>query len=213
MKKAKVKLVIEFFLLFILIPVSLPLDYPVGIKAGILLLGFVYVIYVLLRVVGISFKVKKEIAWTSFWKRILRQFIGIALLTSIYVYMVDANKLFCVPLNKPLLWVFILFIYSFLSVWPQEILYRTFFFTRYESLFSNKKLFIFINAIVFSLAHLFFKNTLVLVLTFLGGLLFAYTFVKTKSTSLVTIEHAVYGNWLFTVGMGDMLAFPGQETC
>jgi membrane protease YdiL (CAAX protease family) len=70
-----------------------------------------------------------------------------------------------------------------------------------------------VNAIVFSLAHIFFKNTLVLVLTFIGGLLFAYTFVKTKSTTLVSIEHALYGNWLFTVGMGEMLAFPGQEAC
>jgi hypothetical protein len=25
---------------------------------------------------------------------------------------------------------------------------------------------------------------------------------------LVSIEHAIYGNWLFTVGMGEMLAFP-----
>jgi hypothetical protein len=28
---------------------------------------------------------------------------------------------------------------------------------------------------------------------------------------LVSIEHAIYGNWLFTVGMGQMLAFPGME--
>jgi len=46
-------------------------------------------------------------------------------------------------------------------------------------------------------------------LTFIGGVLFAYTYQKTKSTALVAIEHAVYGNWLFTVGMGEMLAFPG----
>jgi hypothetical protein len=27
------------------------------------------------------------------------------------------------------------------------------------------------------------------------------------------MEHALYGNWLFTVGMGEMLAFPGAESC
>jgi membrane protease YdiL (CAAX protease family) len=64
------------------------------------------------------------------------------------------------------------------------------------------------NAIFFSLGHLFFKNTLVIVLTFLGGLLFAFTFNKTKSTLLVSIEHAIYGCWLFSVGMGSMLGFP-----
>jgi hypothetical protein len=25
---------------------------------------------------------------------------------------------------------------------------------------------------------------------------------------LTSIEHAIYGNWLFTIGMGEMLAFP-----
>lgn len=47
-----------------------------------------------------------------------------------------------------------------------------------------------------------------MILTFIGGLLFALTFKKTKSTLLVSIEHAIYGSWLFTVGMGEMLGFP-----
>lgn len=66
----------------------------------------------------------------------------------------------------------------------------------------------FLNAIVFSLGHIFFKNSLVIILTFLGGILFAITFNKTKSTLLVSIEHVIYGCWLFTVGMGAMLGFP-----
>jgi membrane protease YdiL (CAAX protease family) len=61
---------------------------------------------------------------------------------------------------------------------------------------------------LFSWAHIFFKNSLVMILTFLGGILFAITFKKTQSTLLVSIEHAVYGCWLFTVGMGSMLGFP-----
>ena len=79
--------------------------------------------------------------------------------------------------------------------------------------FRIKKILIFVNAILFSLAHMFFRNTLVLILTFVGGLLFAYTYFKTRSTLLASVEHAVYGNWLFTVGMGEMLAFPGMESC
>jgi hypothetical protein len=47
-----------------------------------------------------------------------------------------------------------------------------------------------------------------MILTFIGGILFAFTFKKTKSTLLVSIEHAIYGCWLFTVGMGEMLGFP-----
>jgi membrane protease YdiL (CAAX protease family) len=65
-----------------------------------------------------------------------------------------------------------------------------------------------INAALFSLAHVFFKNALVMLLTFTGGILFALTFRKTKSTLLVSIEHSIYGCWLFTVGMGEILGFP-----
>ena len=111
-------------------------------------------------------------------------------------------------LNKPIKWLVLLFVYSFFSVYPQELVYRTFFFKRYDGLFKNEALFIFVNAILFSLAHLFFGSTLVLILTFLGGFLFAYTYKKTQSTLLVSIEHALYGCWLFTVGMGEMLGFP-----
>jgi membrane protease YdiL (CAAX protease family) len=136
------------------------------------------------------------------------KFIGVALLTTLYMWLVDKNNMFEVVIHKPKLWVILLFVYSLLSVFPQEIIYRTFFFRRYQDLFNNEKLFIFINAIVFALGHIFFKNALVIILTFLGGILFALTFKRTKSTLLVSIEHAIYGCWLFTVGMGSMLGFP-----
>lgn len=211
--KSNYYLATELFLLFVLLPISLVITYPIALKASFILIGFIYISIILLRVEKISFKVKSSIDWKAFWKRILLLFLGVILTTTLYVFIIDSNKLFCVVLNKPLLWIAILGVYTLLSVWPQEIIYRTFFFARYESLFQNKKLFIFINAILFSLAHLFFRNTLVIVLTFIGGLLFAYTYHKTKSTFLASMEHALYGNWLFTVGMGEMLAFPGAESC
>ena len=137
--------------------------------------------------------------------------IPIAGLTIAYVLWVDPQALFYVPMNDPRLYVIILFVYTFLSVWPQEVLYRTFFINRYEGLFGNRAVLVGVNAVVFSLAHLFFRNTLVLVLTLIGGVLFALTFLKFRSTTMVSVEHAIYGNWLFTVGMGQMLAFPGME--
>jgi len=211
--KSRYYLATELFLLFVLLPLSLVVSYPIVLKASLVITGFIYISIILLRIEKLSFKVKSSIDWKAFWKRILLLFVGVIVITTAYVFVMDSNKLFCVLLNKPLLWIGILGVYTLLSVWPQEIIYRTFFFARYESLFQNKKLFIFINAILFSLAHLFFRNTLVIVLTFIGGLLFAYTYYKTKSTFLVSIEHALYGNWLFTVGMGEMLAFPGMESC
>lgn len=198
----------EFFLIFIIAPICMVINFSIWIKLCIGIIGFVYIIFVLLKVEGSRFKINHNLNWNQFWKQTFIKLIGIAIITTFYMLFSDKESLFVVMLNKPLMWMMLLFIYSFFSVYPQELIYRTFYFKRYETLFSNKKLFIFVNAIVFSLAHLFFKNTLVIVLTFLGGILFATTFNKTKSTLLVSIEHAIYGCWLFTVGMGNMLGFP-----
>ena len=198
----------ELFIIFIFIPVSFVMQFPLCTKAVIAFFGFLYVIYILLKVERAGFKISKHINWKSFWKTTAIKFVLISLITTAFLYVTDKELLFSVVLNKPLLWLLILVFYSLFSVYPQEIIYRTFYFKRYSALFKNEKLFIFVNALVFSLAHLFFKSSLVIVLTFLGGLLFALTYLKTKSILLVSIEHAIYGCWLFTVGMGSMLGFP-----
>ncbi|QHI39175.1 hypothetical protein IMCC3317_45770 [Kordia antarctica] len=198
----------EFFLLFIAMPVSLVLNYPIYLKISFISIGFFYILWMLLKVEKQRFKINESLDWKQFWRRTLVLLSAIILIMIAYVYFTDASKLFIVVRTKPLVWLIILFAYSLFSVYPQELIYRTFFFLRYDSLFKNKKLLVFINAIVFCLAHLLFNNTLVLILTFLGGILFAMTFVKTRSTLLVSIEHAIYGCWLFTVGMGEMLGFP-----
>ncbi len=198
----------EFLLIFILIPISFTIDFLIWIKMTIGIIGFAYIIFVLLRIEKNQFKIAPNLNWKKFFKQTLVKLLLIAIITTIYMWVMDKEHLFSVMLYKSKLWLFILFFYSFFSVYPQELIYRTFFFQRYRVLFSNQNLFIFVNAIVFSLAHLFFKSTLVIVLTFLGGLLFAITFSRTKSTLLVSVEHAIYGCWLFTVGMGNMLGFP-----
>lgn len=198
----------EFFILFVIFPVSLMLNYPLVVKLCLGIFGFLYVLFVLVGIEKLQLKMSSNLSWKAFWKHTLFKLLIISVVTVLYMVFVDVENLFVVVLNKPLLWVAILFVYSVFSVYPQELIYRTFFFKRYEALFSSEGLVIFINAVLFSLAHLFFQNTLVLLLTFCGGLLFAYTFKNTRSTTLVTIEHAIYGSWLFTVGMGSMLGFP-----
>jgi len=207
MKSVNYKLT-EFFIIFIVLPISFALQYPWQIKLIIGFLGFLYIIFILLKIEKNTFKIAPNLNWKLFWKETIVKLVLIALITSLFVWITDRENLFEVLRNKPKLWIFILFIYSIFSVYPQELIYRTFFFQRYQVLFSNEKLFLFLNAIVFSLGHIFFKNALVMVLTFLGGILFALTFNKTKSTLLVSIEHAIYGSWLFTVGMGSTLGFP-----
>lgn len=199
---------LELLLLFIVIPLSFLLDYSPIFKLAIGLVGFVYVVYVLLKVEKQHIKVAQNIDWKSFFKTTFSRFLIIVLVTTVFIWMTNKSLLFHVLLNKPKLWLFILFVYSLFSVYPQELIFRTFFFKRYRALFKSTLGFIIVNAVLFALAHVLFKNTLVLILTFLGGILFALSYYKTKSTLLVSIEHAIYGCWLFTVGMGSMLGFP-----
>jgi len=195
-------------MIFVLVPVSFAIPYSPWIKLGIGIIGFVYIVMVLLRVEKNRFKIAPNLKWKEFWKRTFLHLLVIIAITTIYVWYTDKSQLFNVMIGNYKLWLFILFFYSAFSVYPQELIYRTFFFQRYQILFKDYRLLILVNATIFSLAHIFFGNTLVMFLTFVGGIMFALTFYKTKSTLLVSIEHAIYGCWLFTVGMGNMLGFP-----
>jgi membrane protease YdiL (CAAX protease family) len=199
---------LEFLLIFIAIPFSFLYAYSVWLKVAIALCGFLYIIWVLLRVEKQRFAVSKFIDWRSFWRMLLKRGSLVIGFTIIYMLLIAPDALFSVLLNKPLLWIIIVIIYSITSVYPQELIYRTFFDIRYRNYFKNTWGFLLINALVFAFAHIIFWNALVLILTFIGGLFFAWTYEKTKSTLLVSIEHAIYGSWLFTVGMGTMLGFP-----
>lgn len=202
---------VELFLLFVVLPLSFLISYPIAIKLALTIIGFLYILIILKRNGLLKLRFPDKMYWKPFWKETVIKLAIVMIITGLYVLFVAPDKLFLVLIKKPHLWLMILFIYTFLSVWPQEIIYRTFFYERYQGLVKNKWLFVFINAILFSLAHLFLRSFLVQVLTFIGGMLFAYTYQKTKSTTLVSVEHAIYGNWLFTVGMGEMLAFPGAD--
>ena len=170
----------EFFLIYIILPISFALNYPFVIKAFLAVSGFVYVIYVLLKVEGNTLKIASNLKWGLFWKHVFIKLLIIAFLTIGYMWLTAKADLFHVLYRKPQLWMVILFAYAMFSVYPQELIYRTMYFQRYGSLFKNQSLFIFLNAIVFSLAHIFYRNPLVMLITFLGGILFALTYYKTK---------------------------------
>ena len=68
MQETKYKLV-EFFLIFIIVPISFVIEFPVWIKMVIGLLGFLYIIFVLLRVEKEKFRLSKGLDWKTFFKQ------------------------------------------------------------------------------------------------------------------------------------------------
>jgi hypothetical protein len=109
---------IEFFVAFIVVPISFVLEYPVLFKMVIGVSGFLYILFVLLRVENNQFKIAKDLNWKLFWNQTLLKLLAIIILTTIYVWWFDKTNLFSAVLNKPLLWLAILFIYSVFSVYP-----------------------------------------------------------------------------------------------
>jgi len=208
MKYNKTYLLGELTCLFILIPFVLFVDIHGFIKAGFVLIGIAYVIRTVIKNHFFTRRSFYTLPIKSYWKPIVFRFILLIIFSTVLMYSSDNEKLFIVVKTNPLLWVVVSIFYSTVSVYPQEFLYRSFFFRRYGLLVKNPYLLIAINALVFSFAHIVFKNFFVLIITLIGGVIFAITFYRTRSLLLTSIEHALYGSWLFTVGMGEMLAFP-----
>jgi hypothetical protein len=104
--------------------------------------------------------------------------------------------------RQPGFWAAVMLAYPVLSVYPQGVLYRAFFFERYAPLFPGRWTMIVASAAAFAFLHIIFRNPLAPALTFAGGLLFAYRYAETGSLATSCVEHALYGCWLFTVGLG-----------
>jgi hypothetical protein len=105
--------------------------------------------------------------------------------------------------EHPGFWALVMVAYPVLSVYPQGLLYRAFFFERYESLFPGNWTMNLASAAAFAFLHIIFRNWLAVGLTFCGGLLFATRYAETGSLATSSFEHALYGCWLFTVGLGQ----------
>ncbi|MEN0021114.1 MAG: CPBP family intramembrane glutamic endopeptidase [Planctomycetota bacterium] len=123
----------------------------------------------------------------------------------VFVSLVWPDQLFSFPRRAPQVWAVVMLLYPWLSAFPQEITHRAFFFHRYRCILPGRWQMILVNALVFCLLHVVFWNWIALGLTLVGGVLFAYTYDRTRSTLAATIEHALYGNTMFTVGLGSFL--------
>ncbi len=128
------------------------------------------------------------------------------ILASIFLFFFTKHlfpeKLFLIQKNSDNLIYKIFIFYPILSALPQEFIFCTFFFSRYKNLFKSKKSMIFMSSIIFCFAHIFVINWIAPLLGYIGGLIFAQTYMRTKSLFLVTVEHSLYGNTLFFLGLG-----------
>ncbi len=111
--------------------------------------------------------------------------------------------LFSFVRTRPVLWAAVMVLYPLLSVYPQGLIYRSFLMHRFAALFPSQFAMVLVSAIAFAWLHIIFRNPLAVALTFAGGLLFAWRYQATGSLLTSSAEHALYGCWLFTLGLGQ----------
>ncbi|MBU4565965.1 MAG: CPBP family intramembrane metalloprotease [Desulfarculus sp.] len=106
------------------------------------------------------------------------------------------------PSTHPQGWLLLLLLYPILAAYPQEVVFRGFFFQRYRPLFPDPRVMILASGVSFGLAHVFYGNWVAPVIAGLGGLLFGYRYLRSKSLVAVGMEHGLWGNLLYTLGLG-----------
>ncbi len=117
-------------------------------------------------------------------------------------WLFQRETFFWLPRKAPLFWLLIITLYPVISVVPQEVIYRVYFFHRFGKMFGSPAIANFVCAGIFGLHHWAFHNWIAVALTLIGGFKFARTYRQTRSLFTVSIEHAFYGGLLFTIGLG-----------
>lgn len=134
--------------------------------------------------------------------RTLRWFVPGALVVGGAFAIFRPDLLLTFPRVHPEVWLLLLITYPVLSVYPQEIIFRAFFFHRYHPLFPSVWGKVTASGIAFGLAHVIFANWLAPVMTAVIGIQFAFTYARTESTLQAAVEHGLWGVYAFTVGLG-----------
>ena len=189
---------LEFFFIFLIIPSTIFfLDSSIIIFLTLYLVSILSLVILYFDKTFLFTSLKKKIDWTFvIIFSVIFFFLGF-----FYVLLVDENLLFIFPKTNFKLWLIVIFIYPFLSVIPQELVYRVFFFQRYFPNINRFYFPMFLNLVVFAYGHLVFSNMHAIIITAIVSPIFTYAYLK-KSFLTCVILHSLGGQIIFTLGLG-----------
>src|SRR5262245_7164954 len=204
--RQRIPLLAEFIVLFLIVPAALSLLTATGREIPVIPMLIAIGALVTLHLVRTAPAQLRAVLVAPLRRGELRR-IGCqlalgAVVLAACVLAVQPERLMQLPPRQLRDWALLLGLYPLLSVLPQELLFRAFFFHRYASLWGNAAAPVLASALAFGLAHLFYWHWLSVGLATLGGLLFSWTFARTGSLLLVVLEHSAYGVLVFTLGLG-----------
>lgn len=197
-------LITELFTLFVMLPLTFRLGFvPLAPIPALWVLGL-YCMAQLLPDAGFD----RRKLWNprplgKCLPQIFLMFAAGALIVAAGIYFIAPGLLFNFIRRDPAFWALLMALYPVLSVYPQGIVYRAFFFERYRPLFPNPATLIAMSTLAFAFAHIIFRNPIAVGFTVIGGAIFAWRYYETGSLLTSSFEHALYGCWMFTIGLGD----------
>ena len=190
---------LEFITIYFLIPIILLI---VNLKPLIfvsLILVSAYAYFILKKDKIFDFKILlKKVSW----KKIL--IFNLIFTVNIYLYTIIffPNLLFTLPKTNFNLWIVIIIFYPILSAFPQEFIYRVFFFHRYKILFNrNINYLIIMNTIFFTFGHIIFLNFTSLLFTAVASPIFAIMYLRYSFFTCLLL-HSFSGLLVFSFGLG-----------
>jgi membrane protease YdiL (CAAX protease family) len=200
----KAYLVFEFTLLFAVLPTVMSLNWAGTSPILFILIVFIAMIVYLTR--SPTFPNKNFLRLDKskqHLKRIAIVFVCAGVVLLAYVLLAFPHQFLAFARSKPLIYAMVMVLYPFFSAYPQEVIYRGFLFTRYAPLFGSGPGMVIASGLAFGYAHIIFLNALAVGLSTIGGLLFAFTYMRSRSLLVTTFEHALYGCYIFTIGLGQ----------
>lgn len=202
----RIRLLIELGLVFAGAPVAMAYAVQALHVPLFVVLQPVLAIFIVYLLWDPTFRVKRELSrgfGGAELASILALFLVIGGATAALVQQQFPADFLSFPRYRPRLWMLIMIFYPLLSVIPQELVYRTFFFHRYGPLFGHRRwIAVVANGLLFGFAHIIFGSVVSIVLSCGLGLLLAWRYTETRSFWAVWLEHALYGQLVFTVGLG-----------
>ena len=196
---------IEFSCFFILLPFIL-FVFRENLKHMVipaLLAGLIVVLVLLIR--DPAFDRKKLWLPDGFCCRLIPILVRLVAGGSVLLLVLKLTRpelLFGLLRSEPEIWLMVMVLYPMVSVYPQEIIYRAYFFHRYQPLFPHPVAMILASGLCFGLVHIFFFNAWALTLSTIGGIMFAWTYQRSGSILFSSIEHGLWGDFIFTAGLG-----------
>jgi membrane protease YdiL (CAAX protease family) len=198
------KLWVELIAVFIAVPVGLWF-HPTRLDGHICL--WIFSVYAVLML-----RHMHKLSWRNLWhgkgwtaaqkKSAVLRFVASAAAIIILTSFLVPERLFRFPIERPGTWVMVMCLYPLLSALPQELVFRSYFTTRFARLFPTPFAMVAANAVLFGLIHVMFHNFVSPSLCLVAGALFAYSYQQHRSLKWAAIEHAAYGCMVFTAGIG-----------